>query len=76
LGDIGREKVIPPLVEKVRQGVKAWRDSGYAGGTDTTRAAALVVRGRAHCSAGGRNGAAIPLVLRAARGGGVRNLAL
>jgi type III restriction enzyme len=38
LGDIGREKLIPPLVEKVRQGVKAWRDSGYAGGSDTTRA--------------------------------------
>lgn len=37
LGDIGREKLIPPLVEKVRQGVKAWRDKGYAGASDTTR---------------------------------------
>lgn len=37
-GDIGREKLIPPLVEKVRQGVKAWRDSGYAGACTTTRA--------------------------------------
>lgn len=33
-----RGKLIPPLVEKVRQGVKAWRDSGYDGGSDTTRA--------------------------------------
>lgn len=33
-----RGKLIPPLVDKVRQGVKNWRDSGYAGGSDTTRA--------------------------------------
>lgn len=33
-----RGKLIPPLVDKVRQGVKAWRDSHYAGGSDTTRA--------------------------------------
>src|SRR6266571_5395877 len=33
-----RGKLIPPLVEKVRQGVRAWRDSGYAGGSETTRA--------------------------------------
>jgi type III restriction enzyme len=32
-----RGKLIPPLVEKVRQGVKAWRDGGYAGASDTTR---------------------------------------
>lgn len=38
LGDIGREKLIPPLVEKVRKGVKAWRDRGYAGSSETTRA--------------------------------------
>jgi len=38
LGDIGREKLIPPLVEKVRNGVKAWRLGGYAGASDTTRA--------------------------------------
>jgi type III restriction enzyme len=38
LGDVGREKLIPPLVEKVRKGVKTWRDSGYAGASDTTRA--------------------------------------
>ena len=31
-------KLIPPLVEKVRKGVKAWRDNGYAGASDTTRA--------------------------------------
>jgi type III restriction enzyme len=33
-----RGKLIPPLVDKVRQGVKAWRDSGYSGGSETTRA--------------------------------------
>jgi type III restriction enzyme len=38
LGDIGREKLIPPLVEKVRKGTKVWRDGGYAGASDTTRA--------------------------------------
>jgi len=38
LGDIGREKLIPPLVEKVRHGVKSWRDSGYSGASTTTRA--------------------------------------
>jgi len=38
IGDVGREKLIPPLVEKVRKGVKAWRDSGYAGASPTTRA--------------------------------------
>ena len=38
LGDIGRGKLIPPLVEKVRKGVKAWRDAGYTGSSDTTRA--------------------------------------
>src|SRR5207302_374059 len=38
LGDIGREKLIPPLVEKVRHGVKAWRDSGYFDASPTTRA--------------------------------------
>ena len=30
--------LLPPLVHKVRQGVKAWRDSGYAGASATTRA--------------------------------------
>jgi hypothetical protein len=33
-----RGKLIPPLVEKVRKGVKAWREKGYAGASDTTRA--------------------------------------
>ena len=38
LGDMGgREKLIPPLVDKVRAGVKAWRDSGYAEASGTTR---------------------------------------
>jgi type III restriction enzyme len=38
LGDVGREKLIPPLVEKVRRGVKAWRDHAYAGASESTRA--------------------------------------
>lgn len=38
LGDMGREKLIPPLVDKVRRGVAAWRASGYAGASETTQA--------------------------------------
>ncbi|MBI4517930.1 MAG: DEAD/DEAH box helicase family protein [Deltaproteobacteria bacterium] len=34
----GYATLLPPLVYKVRQGVQAWRDSGYAGASDTTRA--------------------------------------
>jgi type III restriction enzyme len=32
------EKLLPPLVAKVREGVKAWRDSGYANASPTSRA--------------------------------------
>ena len=32
------EKLLPPLVAKVRAEVKTWRDAGYAGATDTSRA--------------------------------------
>ena len=38
IGDFGREKLIPPLVEKVRQGVARWRAGGYVGASETTRA--------------------------------------
>jgi type III restriction enzyme len=31
-------KLLPPLVHRIRVGVKAWRDAGYAGASDTTRA--------------------------------------
>ncbi len=41
LGDMGYAMLLPPLVHKVRQGVKAWRDSGYAGASATTRALLL-----------------------------------
>jgi type III restriction enzyme len=34
----GYARLLPPLVYSVRQGVKTWRDSGYAGASDTTRA--------------------------------------
>ncbi len=32
------EKLLPPLVAHVREGVKAWRDNGYAKASDTSRA--------------------------------------
>ena len=32
------EKLLPPLVAKIREEVKAWRDSGYAAGSPTSRA--------------------------------------
>jgi type III restriction enzyme len=38
LADLGYEKLLPPLVHKVRRGVKKWRESGYAGASNTTRA--------------------------------------
>ena len=31
------EKLLPPLVAKVREEVKAWRDTGYAGASATSR---------------------------------------
>jgi type III restriction enzyme len=34
----GYARLLPPLVYKIRKAVKAWRDSGYAGASDTTRA--------------------------------------
>lgn len=33
----GYEKLLPPLVARIRQGVQAWRDSGYSGASDTSR---------------------------------------
>ena len=38
LAERGYGKLLPPLVYKVRQGVKTWRDGGYAGACPTTRA--------------------------------------
>ena len=32
------EKLLPPLVAKVREAVKAWREKSYAGASDTSRA--------------------------------------
>lgn len=32
------EKLLPPLVAKIREEVKAWRDEGYKGASDTSRA--------------------------------------
>ncbi|MBI5016333.1 MAG: DEAD/DEAH box helicase family protein [Deltaproteobacteria bacterium] len=36
--ETGQATLLPPLVHRIRQGVKAWRDSGYEGASDTTRA--------------------------------------
>ena len=38
LDELGYEMLLPPLVHKVRQGVKGWRDRGYEGASTTTRA--------------------------------------
>jgi type III restriction enzyme len=38
LAELGYEKLLPPLVHKVRCGVKKWRESGYSGASNTTRA--------------------------------------
>src|SRR2546421_10744694 len=32
------EKLLPPLVAKIRQEIFAWRESGYAGASDVSRA--------------------------------------
>ena len=37
LRETSMEKLMPPLVSQLRRKVKEWRDSGYAGGTDTSR---------------------------------------
>jgi type III restriction enzyme len=38
LHEMGYEKLLPPLVHKIRKSVKAWRDSGYEGASATTKA--------------------------------------
>jgi type III restriction enzyme len=38
LRDSSYEKLLPPLVANIRKEVKAWRDSGYAGASATTKA--------------------------------------
>jgi len=38
LGGQALERLLPPLVHRIRLGVKEWRDSGYAGASPTTRA--------------------------------------
>lgn len=38
LADLGYEKLLQPLVYKVRRGVQKWRESCYAGASNTTRA--------------------------------------
>jgi len=37
LRDTSMDKLMPPLAPQLRRKVKEWRDSGYAGGTDTSR---------------------------------------
>ena len=38
LRDTSYRELLPPLVHKIREQVKAWRDNGYSGATDTSRA--------------------------------------
>ena len=38
LDRIGAEKLLPPLVDRVRRGVFDWRAAGYAGASETTQA--------------------------------------
>lgn len=38
LRDTAYEKLLPPLLAKVREGVATWRASGYAGASSTSRA--------------------------------------
>jgi len=38
LRETSYEKLLPPLVNKIRQEIKKWRDSGYAGASDTSKA--------------------------------------
>ena len=35
LDELGYEMLLPPLVHKIRRGVKAWRDKGYDGASAT-----------------------------------------
>lgn len=37
LRETSMDKLMPPLVSQLRKKVKEWRDSGYVGGTDTSR---------------------------------------
>src|SRR3990170_6964219 len=37
LRETSSEKLMPPLVSQLRKKVKEWRDSGYAGATDTSK---------------------------------------
>lgn len=38
LRDTSYEKLLPPLVHKIRKEIKNWRDSNYAGASDTSKA--------------------------------------
>ena len=38
LRDTNYRELLPPLVHKIREQIKAWRDNGYSGATDTSRA--------------------------------------
>src|ERR1700688_689013 len=38
LREQGYEKLLPPLVAKLRKKVQAWRSSGYEGATETSKA--------------------------------------
>jgi type III restriction enzyme len=56
IGELGLQKLIPPLVDRVRRGVKGWRDRGYPDVSPTTRALLNWWFGREHIVPG-ENGA-------------------
>lgn len=37
IAELGYEKLLPPLVHKIRKGVTAWRNAGYGGASETTK---------------------------------------
>ena len=38
LRDTNYRELLPPLVHKIREQVKGWRDDGYSGAADTSKA--------------------------------------
>ena len=38
LRETAANKLLPPLVDELRKQVKSWRDEGYKGATETSRA--------------------------------------
>lgn len=64
------EKLLPPLVAKIRSEIMPWRDAGYAGASETSRGLLnWWFETEAPGRTGRRHAVAVPLLLRAARSG-------